>query len=73
MRLEKTRYAITYESAIIELDLYHGALAGLVTAEVEFQDADQCQRFVAPDWFGREVTKDKRYKNRSLVVKGLPA
>ena len=36
-RLEKRRYAIPYGDGLtIELDVYHGRLSGLLTAEVEF-------------------------------------
>jgi CYTH domain-containing protein len=35
-RIVKTRYLIEHDGATIELDDYHDALAGLMTAEVEF-------------------------------------
>ncbi len=72
-RIQKRRYLIPAEDGRrIELDLYEGPLAGLVTAELEFDSAAAAQAFVPPDWFGRDVTDDPRYKNRQLAVDGLP-
>ncbi len=56
----------------MEVDVYHGELAGLVTAECEFASPEESRRFVPPDWFGREVTNDPAYKNQSLAVRGRP-
>ncbi|HEV8530208.1 MAG TPA: CYTH domain-containing protein [Methylomirabilota bacterium] len=71
-RIEKTRYEIRHAGAIMELDVYHGELAGLVTAECEFASPEESRRFVPPDWLGREVTNDPAYKNQSLAVRGRP-
>ena len=71
--LEKTRYEIPTSGGLtIELDVYGGDLEGLVTAEVEFDSPEAAERFVAPSWFGREVTEDDAYKNRRLAVDGRP-
>ena len=53
----------------LELDVYEGSLAGLVVAEVEFETTEESQRFSPPDWFGKEVTEDKYYKNSHLALK----
>ena len=72
-RIEKTRYEIpTEDGATIELDVYDGALAGLVVAEVEFDSEDAADHFAGPDWLGPEVTEDKRYKNQRLACEGRP-
>lgn len=76
MRVEKTRYNIPYGIYTIELDIYEGQLSGLMTAEVEFsgrqEDAEvKATTFEPPEWFGRDVTKDRRYKNQNLA-NGLP-
>jgi CYTH domain-containing protein len=55
-----------------EVDVYEGALAGLITAEVEFSSEEASSAFAPPGWLGREVTGDKRYANRALAVDGLP-
>jgi CYTH domain-containing protein len=56
----------------IEVDVYDGALTGLVLAEVEFATEQDSAAFEPPDWFGAEVTEDARYKNRALAVDGRP-
>ena len=73
-RVEKVRYAIAYaEGVTIEVDVYKGALKGLIVAEVEFSDIRASEQFVAPAWFGEEVTANKAYKNKNLATRGLPA
>lgn len=65
--IEKTRYFIPLPGGLTaELDLFHGRLEGLRMAEVEFPDEEAARAFQAPDWFGREVTEDPRYRNRNL-------
>ncbi|MBI5421097.1 MAG: CYTH domain-containing protein [Parcubacteria group bacterium] len=71
-RLEKTRYEIPCGDVVIELDIYKGGLSGLITAEVEFKSEEEGDAFVAPAWLGREATEDKRYKNQSLALHGIP-
>jgi adenylate cyclase len=72
-RVEKTRYDIPYQGAVIELDIYSGELDGLFAAEVEFTSEETSRSFSKPDWFGEEVTDDKRYKNQTLATQGIPS
>ncbi len=73
-RVEKVRHKLRAEDGhLIELDVYHGALSGLIVAEVEFDDPWGAESFVAPFWFGREVTADPAYKNQRLALSGRPA
>ncbi len=73
-RIEKTRYELPAGDGLtIELDVYRGALEGLVVAEVEFGTDAAGERFVAPQWFGPEVTDDDAYKNRRLATDGRPS
>jgi len=72
LRIEKTRYELAYFEATIELDQFHGRLAGLVVAEVEFESEDASRNFEPPDWFGREVTDDGSYSNRRLAELAAP-
>jgi CYTH domain-containing protein len=72
-RVVKTRHDVPLEDGLTaEVDVYEGALDGLVTAEVEFGSEPASAAFAAPDWLGAEVTGDKRYANRALAVSGLP-
>jgi len=72
-RIEKRRHEIGLGGGLVlELDVYEGALQGLLVAEVEFPDVAAAERFIAPDWLGTEVTDDDAYKNRRLATDGLP-
>lgn len=71
-RVTKTRYAVPIGAHTGELDRFEGDLEGLFLIEVEFDSIAASQRFLSPDWFGKEVTEDERYKNKRLAVDGLP-
>ena len=66
-RLRKTRYDIPFSDRMIEVDVYNGRNKGLVVAEVEFDNEEQCENFKPPDWFGREVSGKARYSNVKLA------
>ncbi|MBL0372031.1 CYTH domain-containing protein [Rhizobium sp. KVB221] len=67
--IAKTRYEVKHGKFVWEVDVYEGALAGLVVAEVEMKsETDQPQ---LPPWLGQEVTGDKRYSNQSLAEGSL--
>lgn len=70
-RLVKRRHIIRAYGHTIEFDVYEGGLSGLMVAEVEFDDPWGATAFVAPFWFGREVTDDPAYKNQRLAVASL--
>lgn len=71
-RIEKTRRVMRVGGVDAEVDEYTGDLAGLVVVEVEFADEDASRAFEPPPWFGRELTGDPAYANRSLASDGLP-
>lgn len=63
----KTRYIIPLEDGLIaELDLFTEHLEGLVFVEVEFPNIKAALSFIPPEWFDKEVSFDKRYKNNYL-------
>lgn len=68
--IQKKRYMIPLDGAntglTAELDIFEGTLAPLVLAEVEFSDEDSADTFVAPDWFGEDVTFSGKYHNSYL-------
>ncbi|MBO0903208.1 CYTH domain-containing protein [Jiella sonneratiae] len=66
----KTRHFVPSGGHTIEVDVYEGALAGLVTAEIELED--EAERFDRPDFLGREVTDEPAYLNQTLALAGLP-
>jgi len=72
-RVEKVRYFIPFENHIIELDVYQGILDGFYSAEIEMDSQlDSIDISRLPDWIGADITTDKRFKNQSLAVNGLP-
>jgi len=65
--IKKYRYLIPLDDSLrVELDVFKGMLAPLILAEVEFPDLDSANAFVAPAWFGEEVTYDAMYHNNYL-------
>jgi adenylate cyclase len=72
-RLLKRRYRIALDVALTaELDIYGGALEGLAVVEVEFPDQAAAEAFIAPAWFGDDVTGDQGYRNHRLAVERPP-
>ena len=71
--LIKTRYFIPIDGGLTaETDIYHGFLEGLITTEVEFESLDKAESFNPPEWFGKDISFDLRYKNSSLIINGMP-
>lgn len=68
--ISKTRYIVPVLDFNFEIDVYHGSLEGLVTAEVELQDEDEVLPSVP--WLGTEVSTNSRYKNASMARYGAP-
>ena len=64
--VEKTRYRETVAGHVWEVDVFHGANAGLVIAEIEL--SSEVETFVLPAWAGAEVTGEKRYYNSALIA-----
>ena len=65
--ISKTRYLIPLENGLTaELDIFHGRLDGLVTVEVEFPTKEEEENFIAPEWFGENISLILEYKNSFL-------
>lgn len=64
--IEKDRYRVPHAGHVWEVDVFHGANAGLVVAEVELEAADE--KVVVPEWVGEEVSEDVRYTNSYLSL-----
>lgn len=65
--IEKKRYLIPLSGGLTaELDVFCGALAPLLLVEVEFDSVEAAEAFVAPDWFGEDVTHSGKYHNSNL-------
>ena len=72
-RLEKTRHEVRVDEYTAEVDVFDGTLTGLYLVEVEFPSLEAAEAFVAPQWFGREVTGRPEWTNASLSLHGRPA
>ncbi|HDZ71473.1 MAG TPA: CYTH domain-containing protein [Aurantimonas coralicida] len=68
--VEKTRHIVPLGAFRVEIDVFEGALAGLVMAEIELRDASDKPDL--PAYLGREVTGDARFTNARLALDGRP-
>lgn len=64
-KIEKTRHDVDVDGLKWEVDVFAGANAGLVLAEIELSDEDQ--NFARPKWLGAEVSSDPAYYNSTLA------
>lgn len=69
-QIEKTRHIVHSGGFVWEVDVFSGALSGVVVAEVEMNS--ETDDPALPSWLGREVTEDPAYSNAMLATKGLP-
>ncbi len=58
-RIEKNRYFYEEAGQVYEIDVFKGALSGLVLVDVEFQSVEEKDDFKAPSWCLVEVTQEK--------------
>lgn len=63
--IEKTRYLVTADELLWEIDVFEGVNKGLTVAEVELQSEEQ--KIDLPSWVGQEVSDDPRYYNSNLI------
>lgn len=67
--IEKRRFRVPHKGFTWEVDVYEGALEGLVVAEVEMKRESDLPAL--PAWLGREITGDRRYSNQALATQGV--
>lgn len=70
--IEKTRLTFALDGKELEVDVYKGALTGLLSAEIEFDSKEASEQFEVPSWLGQEVTGRKDFKNQQLALRGVP-
>jgi adenylate cyclase len=63
--LKKKRFEVTMNKTLWEIDVFEGALSGLILAEVELQSEDET--FEKPPWLGQEVSHLAEYYNANLI------
>lgn len=69
-QVAKTRYFVPAAEPGLrwEIDVYHGALEGHATAELEIPREDY--PFQRPEWLGEDKTYDHRFSNAALAAAG---
>jgi adenylate cyclase len=65
-QIAKTRYTLQHKPGLWTVDVFKGANAPLILAEVEILPYESWPE-VFPTWMKQEVTEDKRYRNSHLV------
>lgn len=71
--ISKRRYLVPIgQEHIAEVDVYEGALSGLMTTEIEFASIEEAESYIPPDWVGKDVSQDARYQNTNLSKYGIP-
>lgn len=63
--IEKVRHIVSVDGKKWEVDVFEGANAGLILAEIELLDAGEVVSI--PEWVLREVSGDMRYHNSQLA------
>ena len=70
--ISKTRYLYPLDSDhTAEIDVFHGDYDGLKLVEVEYRDMKDADAFRLPEWFGENVSDDKRYTNAYMSANKL--
>lgn len=62
--LIKTRTTARWGDMTIEIDHYHQIQ--LMVLEVEFKTEEEALAFTAPDWFGEDISTDRRLSNKTV-------
>ena len=64
--IEKIRYTLDFKGVTWEIDEFKRENEGLIVAEVELDEEDQ--HIEIPEWAGREVSLDPKYRNVNLMT-----
>ena len=67
--IRKNRYFYDYDNARIEMDVYLGALWGLNTAKIVFENTEELRGFELPPTAIAEVTNDEFFLGENLIGK----
>ncbi|HEY0406377.1 MAG TPA: hypothetical protein VGC89_11665 [Pyrinomonadaceae bacterium] len=69
--LRKNRYPFEHEGRAFGIDVFLGALSGLILAETEFETDEEMRAFVVPPFAFAEVTNDELFTGGGLVEKSF--
>jgi len=72
-KVQKTRYYYSPQpgGTDVRIDVFTGKQKGLILIELIFPDENELKSFVAPDWFGREVTQKPWASNSEIAQKSF--
>ncbi|WP_150265085.1 CYTH domain-containing protein [Paenibacillus tepidiphilus] len=62
--LVKTRITGVWNGITVEIDLY--TQLELSVLEVEFDSLEEAQSFQAPEWFGQDISEERKYSNKTV-------
>jgi len=62
--LVKKRLTGEWKGTTVEIDVY--TQLELTVLEVEFESMEEAERFNAPEWFGEDVSTERRYSNKTV-------
>jgi CYTH domain-containing protein len=65
--LRKNRYPFDHNGRRFSIDVFLGALHGLILAEIEFETDEEMLSLTAPDFVAREVTNDPLFTGGHLA------
>lgn len=65
--VRKRRYSMPWDAWTFSIDVFEGALSGLILSEVEADTAEDAGRIGVPDWVAREVTADPFFRGGALA------
>ena len=72
LELTKTRFKLAHGGHEFSIDRFHGALEGLMLAEIEMDDLAALRALPDPPWAVRDVTHDLPYQGATLARAGIP-
>ncbi|WP_139990498.1 CYTH domain-containing protein [Paenibacillus paridis] len=62
--LTKNRVTAEWQGGIIEIDTYDQI--ELSVLEVEFDSEEAANSFMAPEWFGKDISTERQYSNKKV-------
>ena len=69
--LRKNRYPFVYEGRKFSVDVFLGALHGLILLETEFDTDEEMRAFAPPPFVAREVTNDQLFTGGHLAFTSI--
>lgn len=64
--LLKKRVTGEWDGILVEIDIYEQLELSVV--EVEFDSYEEAVSFVPPHWFGKDVSEERRYRNKVVWI-----